>query len=89
MYFPLSDMARPGRYKANPTIAAGDFKLSQMDGALSPLATTPTVSPAGSIWVKVTISTAEMATGVAKVQCLDLTEPPEWADFAISIPTTA
>ena len=56
----LEDMANPGSFKSNPTIAAADFNVwtdATDNGALD---TTPTVSPASSIWVLITLSAAEM-----------------------------
>lgn len=85
----LEDMATPGSFKANPTIAAGDFKVDKDGGGLSNLATLPSVDPAGSIWVKITLSSTEMNADVVSVQCIDQTSPKEWADFAFTIPTTA
>lgn len=88
-YIQLQDMARPGRFKVNPTIAAGDFKISGDDGALANLATLPSVSPAGSTWVKITINSTEKNVDNAKIQGVDATDPPEWADWGVCIPTTA
>lgn len=87
-YIALDDMANPGSLKANPTIAAGDFKVSKDGGALNDLATLPSVLPAASVWVKITLSATEMnADGVA-VQCIDQTTLKEWADKAFCIVTT-
>jgi hypothetical protein len=85
----LEDYAQPGNFKSNPTIAAGDFKVSTDGGALGNLTTLPTVSPASSIWVLITISAAEMNGDVISIQCIDQTSPKEWSDLAFSIPTTA
>lgn len=85
----LEDMQNPGSFKSNPTIAAGDFKVSTDGGALANLTTLPSVSPAASIWVLVSLSAAEMNGDVIAVQGIDQTSPKEWADWAISIPTTA
>ncbi len=85
----LSDMANPGSFKANPTIAAGDFKVD-IDGAgLANLGTPPSVSPAASVLVLVTLAAAEMNGDVISVVGIDQTSPKEWADFVVSIPTTA
>jgi len=84
----LEDMANPGSFKSNPTIAAADFNVwtdATDNGALD---TTPTVSPASSIWVLITLSAAEMNGDVISLRAIDQTAPKEWADFAISIPTT-
>lgn len=90
IYIALSDSANPGRFKANPTIAAGDIQIGLDDGAMgNPSTGTPTVSPAGSIWVKIIVTAAETNGNVFKLQCIDQTSPPEWDDLAIPIPTTA
>lgn len=88
-YATLRDLNVDGSFKANPTIAAGDFKVSIDDGALANLATLPVVSPAGSIWVKIVLSTSEMNGDCIKVQGIDGTAPKEWADEAWTILTTA
>jgi len=84
----LEDYANPGNFKSNPTIAAGDFKVSIDGGALANLATLPSVSPASSIWVLVTVSAAEMNGDSIAIQGIDQTAPKEWGDWALSIPTT-
>lgn len=84
----VEDFANPGNFKSNPTIAAGDFKVSIDGGALANLATLPSVSPASSIWILITLSASEMNGDVIAIQCIDQTSPKEWADFAFSIPTT-
>ena len=87
-YIALKDLSKSSELKANPSIAAGDFKVSIDDGALNNLATTPSVSPASSIWVKVTLSTSEMNGDNIKLQGIDQTNPKEWADYALDIITT-
>jgi hypothetical protein len=87
-YVTLEDVGNPGNFKVNPTIAAGDFKISLDDGALTNLTTTPTVSPAGSIWVKITVSVSEMTCDNAKIQGIDQTSPKEWSDFSVCVVTT-
>lgn len=84
----LEDMANPGRFKANPTIAAGDFKVDIDGGGFANLATLPSVDPASGRAVKITLSSTEMNGDVITVQCVDQTSPPEWADLIFSIPTT-
>lgn len=84
----LSDFATPGALKASPTIAAGDFKVD-IDGAgLNNLATLPSVSPAASVWVLITLSATEMNGDLISVQCIDQTATKEWEDFAFCIQTT-
>lgn len=84
----LADANTPGRLKGSPTIAAGDFKVDKDGGGLTNLATLPTVDPAASKLVKITLSATEMTADVVTVVCSDQTDPPEWADYAFSIPTT-
>ena len=84
----LEDYSSPGNFKSSPTIAAGDWKVSIDGGALNNLATLPSVSPASSIWVLITLSTGEMNGDSIAIQGIDQTAPKEWADFALSIPTT-
>ncbi len=84
----LEDMTNPGRFKSAPTIAAGDFKVDKDGGGLSNLATLPSVDPAASKLVLITLSATEMNADVVTVICSDQTDPPEWADYVVSIPTT-
>lgn len=84
----LENYTNSGNFKANPTIAAGDFKVSIDGGALTNLATLPSVSPAGSILVLLTLSSSEMNGDVITVVGIDQTAPKEWVDFVLSIPTT-
>lgn len=85
----LGDMNSPGSFKSSPTIAAGDFKVDKDGAGLTNLTTLPSVDPAASVLVKVTLSATEMNADVVTVVCIDQTNPKEWADFAFSIPTTA
>lgn len=89
IYIALEDMANPGSFKANPTIAAGDFKVQKDGGALANLTTLPSVAPASSIWVLITISSTEMNADIVGIQCIDQTATKEWADYAFAIPTTS
>jgi hypothetical protein len=85
----LEDYANPGNLKSNPTIAAGDFKVDKDGGGLTNLSTLPSVSPASSVLVLITLSATEMNADVVTLVCIDQTAPKEWADLVISIPTTA
>ena len=87
-YVSLEDYASPGNFKANPTIAAGDFQISKDGGAFANLATLPTVSPASGRAVHIQLSSTEMNADNVVIQCVDQTSPKEWADLVISIPTT-
>lgn len=85
----LADMSVSGSFRANPTIAAGDFKVDKDGGGYSNLSTLPSVSPSGSVSVLVTLSSTEMNADVVTFSAIDQTSPKEWADFSFSIPTTA
>jgi hypothetical protein len=85
----LDDYNTPGRAKSSPTIAAGDFKVDKDGAGLNNLATLPSVDPAASKLVKITLSATEMNADVVSVVCSDQTDPPEWCDLVFSIPTTA
>jgi hypothetical protein len=84
----LEDYANPGNMKSNPTIAAGDFKVDKDGGGLSNLSTLPSVDPASTVLVKITLSSTEMNADVVTLVCVDQTAPKEWADFVLSIPTS-
>jgi hypothetical protein len=88
LYVGLSDMANAGSLKSNPTIAAGDFKISKDGGAFANLATLPAVTPASGIGVKIELSSTEMNCDSVFIYWVDQTSPKEWADGWISIPTT-
>ena len=85
----LEDMASPGSFKVAPTIAAGDFKVDIDGGGFNNLATLPSVSPAAGRAVLITLSSTEMNGDVITLQCVDQTSIKEWADFMLSIPTSA
>ncbi len=85
----LEEAARAGSFKVNPTIAVGDFKVVTDSAGPTNLATTPTVSPAGSIWVLISLSADEMNGDIVSIQGIDQTNKKEWSDFAFSIPTTS
>ena len=89
IYVALQDAANPTSFKSSPTIAAGDFKVSKDGGSLANLATLPVVEPAGSPLVKIVLSATEMTADNVVVLGVDQTATKEWADYALSIPTTA
>lgn len=84
----LMDATTSTSFKSNPTIAAGDFKVDKDGGGLNNLATLPTVSPASSVCVLITLSATEMTADVVTLVCIDQTATKEWADLVVSIPTT-
>ncbi len=85
----LEDATNPGFAKANPTLAAGDVKISKDGGAEANLATLPVVEPASSRGVKVVLSATEMTMDKGYVLFHDQTVPAEWNDLFISIQTQA
>jgi hypothetical protein len=85
----LFDANDPRSLKSSPTLAVGDFKVTTDAGGLTNLGTTPTVSPAAGVCVLLTLSAAEMNGDVITVVGIDQTNPKEWTDFFLSIPTTA
>jgi len=89
LYIALADATTPTSFKVDPTIASGDFKVSKDGGTLTNLATLPTVEPAGSVMVKLTLSATEMNADNVTIVGIDQTSTKEWADFALNIPTTA
>lgn len=85
----LEDYANPGNFKSNPTLAAGDVKVVKDGGATANITTLPSVSPASSVFVTLTLSATEMNCDYVSVAFIDQTSPKEWVDLIISIPTTA
>lgn len=84
----LKDVSDPRSFKSNPTIAAGDFKVTTDAGGLGNLTTLPSVSPSSTVCVLLTLSATEMNGDVITVVGIDQTNPKEWCDFFLSIPTT-
>lgn len=84
----LVDSANRPAFKASPTLAAGDFKVSIDEGAFNNLASLPTVSPAAGRNVKVALSQSEMNGDRIVVQCVDAAGG-EWDDVVVVINTTA
>ena len=75
-------------FKANPTLTAGDVKISKDGGAYANLTTLPAVTPAGSRSVKVSLSAIEMEAAQITILFVDQTSPKEWEDQEIRIETT-
>jgi hypothetical protein len=89
IYVALEDMANPGEFKADPTLAAGDVKIKKDAGAFANITTLPAVDAAGDRVVKVALTATEMNADNVVIQFVDQTATKEWADFILSIPTTA
>lgn len=85
----LKDCLDPRSFKSNPTLASGDFKVDKDGGGLTNLATTPSVDPASTVLVKITLSATEMNADVVSIVGIDQTATKEWCDFVLSIPTTS
>lgn len=84
----LEDTANPGSFKSSPTLAAGDFQVDKDGAGFGNLGTLPSVSPAATCAVLITLSNTEMNADVVTLRGVDQTSPKEWADFFLSIPTT-
>lgn len=88
IYIALEDYSNPGNFRSNPTIASGDFQVSKDGGAFANLTTLPTVGPASSEMVLISLSATEMNADNVVIRAKDQTSPKEWCDFVLSIPTT-
>lgn len=88
MYLGLPSQATPETMQSNPTLAAGDVKVSIDGGALANLATLPAVTPASSKMVKMTLSTSEMNGDNVTVVFSDASGA-EWSDVIVNIQTSA
>lgn len=87
-YISLVSQANTKVMQSNPTIAAGDFKVSIDGGALANPATLPAVTPASSKMVKVTLSTSEMNGDNVTLIASDASGA-EWCDLVVNIQTSA
>jgi len=76
-----------GGLRPNPTLAAGDFQVSQDHGALANLTTLPTVAPAGSALVRVQLSATEM-TVTQQVDVVAHDPDGQWDDVTVQIQPT-
>ena len=85
-YTPVVSRANSAVFQTNPTIAAGDFRVSIDGGALNNLTTLPVVSPAGSKQIKIALSAAEMTGGIITVIASDQAGA-EWADWSTQLAT--
>lgn len=87
-YISLVDQSDTKKMKSNPTIAAGDFKVSKDGGALANLTTLPSVTPASSVMVKIDLSATEMTADNVTVVCIDAAGA-EWCDFVFNLQPSA
>jgi hypothetical protein len=86
-YASLTDASNRPAFKASPTLATGDFQVSTNGGSFGNLTTLPTVTPAGGVAVKFSLSADEMNGDQVVVQCIDAAGA-EWDDLLISINTS-
>lgn len=86
-YVSLVQQADTKLFQSNPTLAAGDVKVSTDGGALGNLGTLPVVTPGSSKLVKVTLSASEMNGDNIQVVFSDAAGA-EWCDLVINIQTT-
>lgn len=84
----LLSQANPNIFQANPTLAAGDVKVSIDGGAFANLATLPAVAPAGGKQVQVDLSAAEMNGNKIGILFSDAAGA-EWSDLYIELETVA
>lgn len=89
LYEALNPLTATGAFQANPTLAAGDVKISLDGGALANLGTLPVVTPAAGKGVKITLSQAETNADNIVIIFSDQTNPAEWCDKIIQIQTVA
>ena len=75
-------------YQVNPTLAAGDVKVTQDGVDFGNIDTIPVVAPAGGTQVKVTVSIAELTGKQIQIQFIDAAGA-EWQDLNINIETYA
>ncbi len=87
-YVGLFSQANTKILQANPTLAAGDAKVSIDGGAFANLATLPAVTPAAGKSVKVTLSASEMNGDNITVVLSDASGD-EWCDLVVNIQTSA
>ena len=83
-FIALTDLSEPQFFVNNPTIAAGDFKVSKDGGTFVNLLTLPVVSPSLSSNVKINLAAIEMTADKVVVHAVDLTGD-EWANLAAFI----
>ena len=84
----LTDIFDPQFFKVNPTLAAGDVKISKDGGSLANLATLPVVKPVSTSLVEVSLSAAEMTADKLVVQFRDQAGD-EWGNLnlPLDVPT--
>lgn len=87
-YVSLIDQANTKLFKASPTLAAGDVKVSTDGAAEANITTLPTVTPAAGKHVKVTLSATEMNGSNISIVFSDAAGD-EWCDLQVDIQPNA
>ena len=87
-YTAFVDTANQPDFKANPTIASGDFKLSIDDTSGVALTANPAVVTGATTVVRFTVTAAEMNGDNINILCVDAAGG-EWDDQFITIATAA
>src|SRR6187431_2188169 len=87
LYVMLVSQADIKLFQVNPTLAAGDAKVSIDGGAFANLTTLPAVTPSGGRAVKISLSQSEMNGDNIVIQLVDAAGA-EWCDQGISIQTS-
>jgi len=83
-YISVVDQANTKLFKSSATIASGDFQVSIDGGSLANLGTLPSVTPAASKIIKVSLSASEMQGTNIVVRWSDAAGS-EWCDGMINI----
>jgi len=85
-YSPLGDKLDPDTFLIDPTIVAGDFRVSIDGAALANMTNLPSVSPSGSSQVEFILTDAEM-TGSNNVSVVGIdVADDEWQNITINVP---
>ena len=87
-YVSLVDQADTKKVKVNPTLAAGDVKVSKDGGAFANITTLPVATPSGSASLQVDLSATEMTADNIVLQFIDAAGA-EWCDLTINLQTAA
>lgn len=86
-YIGVVSQADTKTLQINPTIAAGDFKVSIDGGALANLSTLPVVTPAGSRMIKIALTAGEMNGDNITLVGADAAGA-EWCDYILNLQTS-
>jgi hypothetical protein len=89
MYVGLPDADDSSAFKASPTLAAGDVKISKDGGAFANVTNLPAVTPAAGKSVQLSLTATEMDADNVVVVFSDQTATEEWNDVVIHIHTAA